>query len=142
MGAILMYLYGYCGSVVLLTYSATIFRDSGSDFDANTSAIIMGTVQLLGTLSAVVLIDKFGRRIMYMMSTGGTMIAVCTAGIFTYLSHLDYQMNDFNWVPVVTISLALYFSCIGIVPVSIVLTAELLPSKVCCFTFLYCVYHH
>lgn len=125
-----MYFYGYCGSVVLLTYGATMFRDTGSDFDPNISAIIMGTVQLFGTLSAVIFIDKFGRRTMYMLSTGGTMIGIFCVGIYTYLAKNDYPMDGFNWVPVVTISFALYSSCIGIVPVSIVLMAELFPSKV------------
>lgn len=130
MGAVTMYMYGYCGSVVLLTYGANIFRDTGSDFDPNISTIIMGSVQLLGTMSAIVLIDKFGRKTVYIMSTAGAMIGLACVGTYTYLANNGYALDGLSWVPVVTISIALYATCIGIVPVSIVLMAELLPGKV------------
>lgn len=138
MGAVTMYLYGYCGSVVLLTYGANIFRDTGSDFDPNISTIIMGSVQLLGTMSAIILIDKFGRKVVYMMSTAGAMIGLACVGTYTYLANNEYSLDGLSWVPVVTISVALYATCIGIVPVSIVIMAELLPAKVC--KYIVCIY--
>lgn len=120
----------YSGSVVLLTYGATIFSESGSDFDANTSTIIMGSVQLSGTLSAIILIDKFGRRILYIVSTSGSSLGLCCVGIYTYFAKHNYDVANLSWVPVTCISLALYCVCIGIIPVTIVLMAELLPAKV------------
>lgn len=131
MGAFMMYIYGFCGFSVLFIYGAMIFQDTGSDFDPNISTIIMGAVQLLGTLSAFFLIDKFGRKILYILSTLGATIGFLFVGLYTYLSDNDYYTLDgISWIPVVTVSLALFSICIGIVPVTIIVITEILPGKV------------
>lgn len=131
MGAFMMYIYGFCGFSVLFIYGAMIFKDTGSDFDPNISTIIMGAVQLFGTLSAFFLIDKFGRKILYILSTLGATIGFLFVGLYTYLSDNDYYTLDgLSWIPVVTVSLALFSICIGIVPVTIIVITEILPGKV------------
>lgn len=130
MGAFMMLLMGYCGSPVILNYGATIFSETGSDFDPNTSTIIMGSVQLAGTLSAIVLIDKFGRRLLYIVSNAGAAFGLCLVAVYTYLAKSDYPLDGLSWVPVTCVSMALFCTCIGIVPATIVLIAELLPTKV------------
>lgn len=130
MGAFMMYIYGFCGFSVLFIYGAMIFKDTGSNFDPNISTIIMGAVQLFGTLSAFFLIDKFGRKILYIMSTFGATIGFLMVGLYTYMNDNDYQLDGFSWIPVVTVSLALFSICIGIVPVTIIVITEILPGKV------------
>lgn len=121
----------YCSSVVLMNYGANIFRDSGSTFDPNVSTIIMGSVQLLGTLSALFFIDKFGRRFLLVISTVGCAMGLSGLGAFNFLvDHNELDMSDYSWVPVTSISIGLFFSCIGIIPVTIILIIELLPSEV------------
>lgn len=125
------FFYAYCGSAPLISYGTNIFRDSGSNFDANISTIIMGSVQLCGATLATILIDKFGRRLLYMISTIGAAIGLCSVAAYSYCAINDHDMNGLSWIPVTFISIALFSTCIGITPVTIVLFSEILPLKVC-----------
>lgn len=121
----------YCSSVVLMNYGANIFRDSGSTFDPNVSTVIMGSVQLLGTISALFFIDKFGRRFLLVISSVGCAMGLSGLGAFNYLvEHDNYNMDDYSWIPVTSISIGLFFSCVGIIPVTVILIIELLPTEV------------
>lgn len=121
----------YCSSVVLMNYGANIFRDSGSTFDPNVSTIIMGSVQLLGTISALFFIDKFGRRFLLVISSLGCAVGLGCLGAFNYLAvHELYDLDDFSWVPVTSLSIGLFFSCMGIIPVTVILIIELIPAEV------------
>lgn len=114
-----------------MNYGANIFRDSGSTFDPNVSTVIMGSVQLLGTISALFFIDKFGRRFLLVISTVGCAMGLSGLGAFNYLvEHDNYNMDDYSWIPVTSISIGLFFSCVGIIPVTVILIIELLPTEV------------
>lgn len=107
-----------------------MFRKSGSDFDANESTIIMGSVELVGAVLAVLLIDKIGRRILYMMSTTGAAIGLCAVGVYSYCVDDGYNMDGLNWIPVTFISIGLFSTTIGVTPVTVVLISEIMPLKV------------
>lgn len=120
-----------CGASVLLNYGANIFKDSGSTFDTNLSTIIMGSVQLFGTLCVISLIDNFGRKFLLIISSIGCAFGLAALGVYNYLSiHGNMSMENFNWIPVASVSIGLFSICIGVMPVSFVLMAEILPASV------------
>lgn len=121
---------GFSGAFTLINYAATVFRESGSDIDPNTSAIAVGALQICGTLCTIALIDRLGRKILMLISTAGVALSLSVMGVYSYLSKHDYDLQDFNLVPVISLSLVIYLSGIGITPVPYVLVAEILPQKV------------
>lgn len=130
-GSALMVLNIMSGALLLLNYASTIFSQSGSDMDPNTSAIIMITVQLAGTYVATFLIDRVGRRVLLMISCTGGATGLTIMGVFSYLSSLAvYDLSDYNWVPVASVSLAVFMTSIGLLPLVFVVLAEVLPNKV------------
>lgn len=62
-GIALLALKQFTGNTTMLNYAGQIFQDSGSDLDKNLSAIIIGIVQLLGTFTPTLLVDRAGRKV-------------------------------------------------------------------------------
>lgn len=53
----------FCGCFTMLNYTSVIFAESGSDMSANTAAIIIGVIQLIGAYISTVLVDRAGRKV-------------------------------------------------------------------------------
>lgn len=51
------------GAFAMLTYTATIFEESGSNLTPNMSAIVIGLIQLFGTYISTNLVEKMGRKV-------------------------------------------------------------------------------
>lgn len=129
-GIALMTLNIYSGAFILINYAGSIFKASGSDIDPNMSAIIMMTIQLVGTYVATFVVDRFGRRILMIISTLGTAIGLGAMGTYTFLATENVELSSFAWVPIVSISCSMFFVSLGIMPLGFVILAEVLPSKV------------
>lgn len=69
-GPSLMAVSQFSGTFCVVTYAKTIFTDSGSNFNPNTSAIILGSLQILGTYCTSILIERLGRKLLLGISCG------------------------------------------------------------------------
>lgn len=62
-GVGLSILYEFCGAIAMLNYSAIIFKETGSSMSPNMSAIVIGTIQLVGSIVTTNLVDRAGRKV-------------------------------------------------------------------------------
>lgn len=113
-----------------MNYAASIFKDSGSNLDPSISAIIMIFIQLLAMVISTSLIDNAGRRILLIVSSTGTTVGLAAMGTYTYLSFYRFNLKGLDWVPVTSISFAVFMAYIGLVPLVFVVLMEVLPVKV------------
>ncbi|KAJ6647883.1 Facilitated trehalose transporter Tret1 [Pseudolycoriella hygida] len=120
----------FSGSPVLLNYASIVFRDSGSTLDPALSAIIMIIIQFIATATSSSLVDKVGRRILYILSSGGTAIGMAAMGTYVYLSFRGTDLTGYHWVPVTSLSFAVLSCNIGIIPLVFVVLLEVLPVKI------------
>lgn len=120
----------FSGGLLLLNYAGNIFKESGSEIDPNISAIIMISVQLAGTCVASFMVDQFGRRALLISSTTGAAIGLALMGVFNFLITRGFDLASFNWVPVASLSFAVFMTSIGLMPIVFVIVAEVLPQKV------------
>ncbi|KAG4072687.1 hypothetical protein HA402_007613, partial [Bradysia odoriphaga] len=112
------------------TYASDLFTAANVSFDANLSAIIVGILNLLGTAVSAGLIDSWGRRKLFGLSStlsGGALIAF---GIFSYINNRGFDVASFYWVPVTCVSFYIFVSAAGMRPLPLVYTAEILPSNI------------
>lgn len=72
-GPSLMAISQFSGTFCVVTYAVTIFKESGSNFNPNTSSIVLGSLQIFGTYCTSLLIDKFGRKLLLAISCGKLM---------------------------------------------------------------------
>lgn len=121
----------FSATPVLQVYASTIFQDSGSDLDPNISTIIIGAIQFIGSILAIILVDHVGRRILLIISSTGCTIGLFTMGLYGYFGSMGYDVGYLGWISVASLSLVLFSVSIGLVPLTLVVTVEVLPPKVC-----------
>uniref|UniRef100_A0A1L8DFA2 Putative sugar transporter n=3 Tax=Nyssomyia neivai TaxID=330878 RepID=A0A1L8DFA2_9DIPT len=119
----------FCGTFTLINYAADIFNDAGSSFSPNIAAIIVGAIQVFGSCGSYVLVDRAGRRILLMGSALGTGIFHSIMAVYVYLSSIGYNLEGYEWIPVVALSAVMLISAIGVVALPYPIIAELMPTK-------------
>lgn len=62
-GAVLMVLNQFSGCYAMLQYTSNIFKEAGTAVPSNVAAIIVGIIQLIGSLFPVFLVDRIGRKV-------------------------------------------------------------------------------
>lgn len=62
-GFVLVVLNQFSGVVAMLTYTANIFVEAGSNLSPNMSAIVVGAIQLFSTIITTNLVDRAGRKV-------------------------------------------------------------------------------
>ncbi|XP_037927514.1 facilitated trehalose transporter Tret1 [Teleopsis dalmanni] len=113
------------GSFAFINYMTHIFAASGTNLSPNTSTIIMGVVQIFGVYAAILFVDRCGRKVLLLISTGGMSIGLTIFGLFTYFKPID---ND--WIPVAVMGFVIFIANIGVVTMTFVMLVELMPLKI------------
>lgn len=63
LGLALLALKQFTGNTTMLNYAGQIFKDSGSHLSPNLSAIAIGIIQVVGTFTPTLLVDRAGRKV-------------------------------------------------------------------------------
>ncbi|XP_053697380.1 facilitated trehalose transporter Tret1-like [Sabethes cyaneus] len=129
-GIFLMLLNQFSGALAIITYSATIFQESGSDLTPNVSSIIVALIQLIGTGVSFALVDNIGRKVLMLISTIGTAAGLFSMGLFSYLQENGFDLSQLQSLPIISLSFTILLSSIGILPLPFVILAEVLPQKI------------
>jgi hypothetical protein len=58
----------YIGVYTIINYSSQIFKDAGGSLSPNESSIILGCEQLVGSYIAILLIEKLGRKVYFLIN--------------------------------------------------------------------------
>lgn len=120
----------FSGTFTLTNYAATIFKESGSTINPNYSSVVLGCFQVIGTCISIVLIDRLGRKKLLMFSTIAAAACLLITGTYSYYIKQGFDLSNFNMVPVVTLSVYICVSAVGIIPIPYVLVSEVFPQKV------------
>lgn len=115
------------GFGVLISYVTEIFTTTNSSISANNASIIILTILIVSNLVFINLVDRAGRRTLFIWSSFVT--AIILAVFIVYLHSLA-ENRALNWVPIVCLSSALFISCLGMNPIPFIVTLEVLPQKV------------
>lgn len=62
-GIFLVFLNQFSGTLAIMTYTADIFKSSGSTLSPNESSIIVSFIQLIGVYVSTICVDRFGRKV-------------------------------------------------------------------------------
>lgn len=92
------------GSFAIINYTATIFKKSGSEFlSANESALVIGVVQLVGVGIMLCLVERLGRKILYIISMIGSISGYIAFGLYMLFKEWNYDVEAFTWIPLVSL---------------------------------------
>lgn len=125
---VLMVLQQFCGCYVLLNYMTLYFEEVGSQLNPIQSSIIITMVQCVANILTTFLIEKLGRKILYVVSAVGTCL-----GMFILAMHSLYkdQLPGFEWVPIYVFSFTIFIASVGLLSVTNIIFIDILPPKVC-----------
>lgn len=117
----------------ILFYSTSIFESAGIS-SGNAASLGLAAIQVVMTAVSAWLMDKAGRRLLLMVSSGGMGICLFLCGLSFYLkSHFSgtSQLETFFSVLALT-SLLVYIIAfsLGIGPIPWIIMSEILPSNV------------
>ncbi|ETN57861.1 sugar transporter [Anopheles darlingi] len=142
MAVFLMFLNQCSGSLALITYAATIFEmatdggdgGSGSAFllPPSIAPIVLATVQLIGTIVSLALVDRVGRRILLIVSCVGVANGYLTLAAYVQFRPQEATVGSSTiamLLPLACLSFSILLASLGLLTVPFVVMAEILPAK-------------
>lgn len=116
-------------ALVMNLHSILIEANSGVIAD-DIAAIVFPTLMLISATVATVEVDRFGRKILLLISGVITFSTLIISGIFFQLKSLNFKTEEYSWIPFVALMFYAVGIKFGLAIVPIVITAELFPAKV------------
>ncbi|XP_001661118.2 facilitated trehalose transporter Tret1 [Aedes aegypti] len=125
------------GVNAVLFYSTSIFQSANVAVEPELATIIIGTIQIFGTLLSTLVVDRLGRRVLLLTSGSAMCISVLTLGVYFLLLSDDPTnqvpadaSNHTGWIPIVALCLYLTLFAVGFGPVPWLLLGEIFASEV------------
>lgn len=119
------FFFQFTGINAVLQYTTTIFIEAGINLEPGIASILVVSSQIVGTSFSTILVDKYGRRVLLVVSTVSMALTHISIGTYFYLKSSGVSVEHLSWLPIVSLSLfEVAFGC-GIGPVSYVLLGEL-----------------
>lgn len=111
-----------------------IFKNVDSSLlTAYMSSILLAVALIMGSVATTSFVDIWGRKLLIQISLIGSAIGLFAMAIYDYLKLNSYNLSSYEFVPVVSLSLVVFISASGVIPLSILVSIENLPAKVCEF---------
>lgn len=127
-GIVLAFLSQNCGQLFLSFYSSVIF--SGLYLPSDWLFIVNTLINIIGTLLASQLIETLGRKVLLIISLAGSAFGLTTLAAFSYYDSIGFDMSMYWWVAIASFGVAKFMASVGIVPLCMVCSLELMPTKV------------
>ncbi|KOC68967.1 Facilitated trehalose transporter Tret1 [Habropoda laboriosa] len=118
------------GIFLMISYTETIFKMSGSSLPPNSSSIIVGLIQVFGSCMSTTLMERAGRRPLLLTSCFGMGFCHYVLGAFCYLQTLGYDVSRFSWISIVALSIFMVAYGLGIGPGPYVVSSEILSRDI------------
>lgn len=115
---------------VFISYASIMFEISRSALSTDVSSIILAAVQIVGGLTSTQIGDAFGRKTILFVSLLGSALGLFIFTTYLYLLHLDYDLVNYAWLPVVCLSFTIFSSSAGITAIANTCVVENFPTKV------------
>lgn len=119
-----------CISIIIMNLHAILEAAGSIYIETSYAAIIYSAIMLLSATTASFIIDKYGRKLLLLVSNVLTGVCLFVLSTYFYLQHIKVDVINVSWIPIASVMVyaAVFKFGLGLVP--IVLTAELFPSNV------------
>lgn len=103
----------FSGTYALLSYASMIFDEAGSSVSPNVSAIIVGSIQVVGVYCSTVLVDRAGRKFLMVSSAFGCALGLSTFAAYDFAKHQGINVSEYNWIPLTAFSFGIFVANLG-----------------------------
>lgn len=110
--------------ILQVNFASKIFEDSGSSLSPDRSTIIIGVIQIIGSWTSTILVERAGRRLLILISL--SLMGICHLALAAFLMFKDhgFEVSNLSWVPVLTISTFTIAYCLGMGAVPFIIASE------------------
>ncbi|EEB19066.1 sugar transporter, putative [Pediculus humanus corporis] len=120
-----------CGINAVIFYAAEIFRIAGTDLDPFVCAIIVGVSQVVFTYGATLLVDRTGRKILLLLSSGVMIVCLFVLGIYFQLKENDESsVKSIGWLPLLSVNVFVICFSLGFGPLPWMMMGELFSTSI------------
>lgn len=110
-----------------MSYSTAYFAEAGSSLTPIQSSILICIVQLIANSFTIFLIERLGRKILFITSSIGSGLGLIILALHNIYKH---ELPDFNWVPIYGLSFTIFIASSGLLTIPFIITVDVLPSNV------------
>ncbi|ALC39234.1 CG14605, partial [Drosophila busckii] len=130
-GLVLMIGNIFTGTFAFINYMTSIFERVHTQLPPDTNTIIIGAVQILGTLASIYLVDRYGRKLLLIVSFAGSAFGTTAFGIYAfYAEETSVNLSAVSWLPLLLMAIIIFVANVGIISVTMVVLVEVLPPKI------------
>ncbi|XP_045135931.1 facilitated trehalose transporter Tret1-like isoform X2 [Portunus trituberculatus] len=123
-----------CGNFVMMIYTARILENTGAPMDPDAITAIAGVLRVAGTLAAVFLLDRLGRRYCLLISHVINAFCMIILGIYVHMAEAaapdDGIFSKLSWLPMVCVMTSLFFCDIGVHPIPFIISSEYFSTNI------------
>lgn len=118
------------GAIAIQSYSGIILNSVNVTLSTNMILLILGAVSLSSGIVAAVIIDKVGRKPLFLVSGYTTVLCLVTMGTYCLLDEMRFNVKPYAAVLVVMLLLFNLSISVGISSIPAVVSAEIFPIGV------------
>ncbi|XP_056641900.1 facilitated trehalose transporter Tret1-2 homolog [Diorhabda sublineata] len=120
----------FSGVIAVFFYAQTIFEQAGSSLEPAVCSIIIGTVQFVTSFITPVLVDRWGRKLLLLVSAVGMAVSEIILGAYCVLKDNKYDVSNISFLPIVClVTYILMYNC-GYGPLPWVIMGEIFPPNI------------
>lgn len=122
-------------------FMTEIFEAAKMQIDIYVATVVVGLIQIIGSVVSIVTVDRFGRRVLFIVSAAGTAICFFTFGAYYFLLELCADhVSQLLWLPLTSMCGVVLIASVAVSKLPYYIISELVPVKVrgpavtCCLT--------
>ncbi|XP_034948901.1 facilitated trehalose transporter Tret1-2 homolog [Chelonus insularis] len=125
----LMWFQQMCGIDAVLFYTVKIFQDAGSTVNPFLATIIIGIIEVVMAVVVAIVIDKFGRKPLLIISGVAMTLCLSVLGYYFKMKTDKQDVSSIGWLPLTCLSLFNVVFSVGYGSVPFAVISELFPPE-------------
>lgn len=117
-------------SVILMNVHSILLAADSIYMDYNVTAIVFAVLMLIAATLAVSYVDKFGRRVLLILSSILTGLSLGSLATFFVFKSAGFDLKYYTLIPTISVMVYAVAFKIGLGIIPIILTGELFPTSV------------
>ncbi|CAK9804045.1 Facilitated trehalose transporter Tret1 [Anthophora plagiata] len=118
------------GYIAIQAYAITLIQDMHISLSTNIMLVIMAGITLAMSLVSTFIVDRIGRKPMFLISSYGTTLCLLTVGVYFLMIKIGMKMEAYSMIPLVAIIVYLICTSFGLVMIPAVVISEIFPISV------------
>ncbi|XP_046383724.1 facilitated trehalose transporter Tret1-like isoform X2 [Ischnura elegans] len=111
-------------------FNTTDIFEAAQVEDSSVSTIVVGAVQLVATFISTLVVDRFGRRVLLILSDAVMSLCSVALGVYFYLQSTHADVSNLTWLPLTSMCIFIIVFSLGYGPVPWFIVGELYPAEV------------